>query len=284
MYSGSLVALITPFNESGIDCLSLEKLVHWHIDQGTKALVICGTTGEGTLLSDEERTDLIDCCVRVSNKRIPIIVGCSSSSTADSVDLAKEAQALGADGILVMTPFYVKPTQEGIYQHFKTINDQISIPIIVYNHPGRSGLDIKIETMQRIFTLSNVKALKDSNVDMERAKALKAIIKEDQALLSGDDETVLDYLAAGGQGCISVTANIRPLDCQQIMDLWFSGKKEEAHALNDKLMPLHKALMMEPNPQPAKYILYKMGMIQNIIKSPLLMPTEESSIVLDTFL
>lgn len=283
MFNGSFVALVTPFCESGIDQDALKKLIDYHIQAGTKGIIIAGTTGESTLLTPKEREDLIVNSIAYANKRIPIIVGCSSSSTDEAVAYAICSKKYGADAILVMAPYYVKPTQEGIYQHFKAIDEATDLPIIVYNHPGRAGLDISIETMVRIFDLPHVQSLKDSNTDMHRAKTLRERLPTNKTLLSGDDPTVIDYLKAGGSGWISVTANVEPKFMASVFDLWQAGEYAKATALNDSLTPLHNALGLEPNPQPVKYILYKRGFIAPIIKAPLLMPTPDIAKQLDVF-
>ncbi|CAO4846705.1 MAG: 4-hydroxy-tetrahydrodipicolinate synthase [Holosporales bacterium] len=283
MFNGSFVALVTPFCETGIDQDALKKLIDLHINAGTKGIIIAGTTGESTLLSPQEREDLIVSSIAYANKRIPIIVGCSSSSTDEAVGYATHAKTLGADAILVMTPYYVKPTQEGIYQHFKALDATTDLPIIVYNHPGRAGLDISIETMVRIFDLPHIQSLKDSNVDMQRAKTLRERLPANKTLLSGDDPTIIDYLKAGGSGWISVTANIEPLLMKSVFDLWQADEHTKATALNDSLIPLHNALGLEPNPQPVKYILSQKGMINPLIKAPLMMPTSAVAQQLNAF-
>ncbi|CAO5675390.1 MAG: 4-hydroxy-tetrahydrodipicolinate synthase [Holosporales bacterium] len=283
MFNGSFVALVTPFCETGIDQDALKKLIDQHVNAGTTGIIIAGTTGESTLLTPVERDNLIATTVAYTNKRLAIIVGCSSSSTDEAVAYAVRAKTLGADAILVMAPYYVKPTQEGIYQHFKAIDGATDLPIIVYNHPGRAGLDISIETMVRIFDLPHVQSLKDSNVDMQRAKTLRKMLPTNKTLLSGDDPTIIDYLKAGGSGWISVTANIEPHLMKSVFDLWQAGEHTKATALNDSLMPLHNALGLEPNPQPVKYILFKKGHIAPIIKAPLMMPTPGIAQQLDAF-
>jgi 4-hydroxy-tetrahydrodipicolinate synthase len=285
MFKGSLVAIVTPFLEEGIDILALQKLINLQIEAHTDGIVIAGSTGEGTLLTKNERTTLIKETVKAANKKIPIIVGCSASSTWETIELSKEAQELGADGVLIMTPFYVKPSETSVIEHFKKIEEAISLPIIVYNHPTRSGVNLSVETILELFKLNQVVALKDSNTDMTRVKKLSAALQNtNKTLLSGDDETVIDYLKAGGKGCISVTANIVPKKSKEMMDAWFKGDQELAKNLNDELMPLHKATMCEPNPQTVKYALFKMGLIQPILRMPLVMPTIKGQQIMDNTL
>lgn len=284
MFKESIVAIITPFYEDGIDISALKKLISRQIEAQTKGIVICGTTGEGTLLSHQERTTLIQKSVEFAEKRISIIVGCSSSSTEEAISFSKEAETLGADAVLIMTPFYVKPSYEGILQHFSATHQAITLPIILYNHPGRSGIDLSIDLLEELFQLDRIVALKDSNTDLGRVRQLKKRIKKNITLLSGDDATTIDYLKEGGDGAISVTANLTPKKCQEVMRLWFSGEKKKAIALDETLHPLHEMCMLETNPQPVKYALYKMGLTKDIIKKPLLMPQEKNKKIIDSFL
>ncbi|CAO5678083.1 MAG: 4-hydroxy-tetrahydrodipicolinate synthase [Holosporales bacterium] len=285
MFFGSLVAIVSPFDESGIDICAFKSLIDQHILAGTNGIVVCGTTGEGSLVSDIDRATLIDVAITHAQDRIPIIVGCTAASTEHALHLTKEAELKGADGVLIMTPYCVKPTQKGIFEHFKTIHDQTNIPIIIYNHPGRSGVDIAVDTLVDLFKLDRIVALKDSNPDMERPKALLPFVKgTDKTLLSGDDPTVMDYLKEGGSGCISVTANIVPKQCADIMYAFKEGDFDKASCMNKDIAPLHFALGCETNPQPVKYALYKMGFIKPIIKLPLLMSEGKNAQIIDNAL
>lgn len=281
MFKESIVAIVTPFNKDGIDIYALEKLIERQISAGTKGIVVCGTTGEGTLLTRTERTLLIKESVRISKKRIPIIVGCSSSSTAESVEFAMESEHLGADAILVMTPFYVKPSARGIIHHFNQIHNAMRLPIIIYNHPGRSGIDLSIDILKELFKFERVVSLKDSNTDLSRVSKLTKFLKKNDTLLSGDDPTAIDYLKEGGHGCISVTANIMPKLCQDVMDMWFKGERKKAMTLDEKLAPFHDACVLETNPQPIKYALHKMGFISDIIRSPLVIAEKNTQDVMN---
>lgn len=281
MFKESIVAIVTPFNKEGIDISALEKLIERQIIAGTKGIVVCGTTGEGTLLTRHERTLLIKEAVRISGKRIPIIVGCSSSSTTESIEFAIESETLGANGILVMTPFYVKPSAKGIIHHFRQIHDAMKLPIVIYNHPGRSGIDLSIEILKELFKFDRIVSLKDSNTDLSRVGKLKQCLKKNDSLLSGDDPTAIDYLKEGGHGCISVTANILPKLCQDVMNMWFGGERKKAMTLEEKLAPFHEACVLESNPQPVKYALYKMGLISDMIRSPLIIAEKSTQDVMN---
>jgi 4-hydroxy-tetrahydrodipicolinate synthase len=281
MFKESIVAIVTPFNKDGIDISALEKLVERQIIAGTRGIVVCATTGEGTLLTRLERTLLVKETVRISGKRIPIIVGCSSSSTTESIEFAMESETLGADGILVMTPFYVKPSIKGIIHHFRQIHDAMKLPIIIYNHPGRSGIDLSIDILKELFKFDRIVSLKDSNTDLSRVGKLKKCLKKNDSLLSGDDPTAIDYLKEGGHGCISVTANILPKLCQDVMDMWFRGERKKAMTLEEKLAPFHEACVLESNPQPVKYALYKMGLISDMIRSPLIIAEKSTQDVMN---
>ncbi len=285
MFFGSLVAIVSPFDESGIDISALKALIDQHISSGTSGIVVCGTTGEGCLMSDRERNILIKTAIEYADKRIPIIVGCTAASTEHALHLSKDAELKGADGLLIMTPYCVKPTQKGIFEHFKTIHDNTNIPIILYNHPGRSGVDIAIETLVELFKLERIVTLKDSNPDMTRIKDFLPFVKgTNKTLLSGDDPTVIDYLKEGGSGCISVTANIAPKHCADVITAFKNGDIDEAQRLNDEILPLHLALVCETNPQPIKYAMSKIGLIKPIIKLPLVMTDGKNAETIDNVL
>jgi 4-hydroxy-tetrahydrodipicolinate synthase len=284
MFKESIVAIVTPFNKDGIDISALEKLIERQIIAGTKGIVVCGTTGEGTLLTRTERALLVKEAVRISKKRVPIIVGCSASSTAESIEFAVEAENLEADAILVMTPFYVKPSAKGIIHHFRQIHESMKLPIIIYNHPGRSGIDLSIDILKELFKFERIVSLKDSNTDLSRVAKLKKCLKKNDSLLSGDDPTAIDYLKEGGHGCISVTANITPKLCQDVMEMWFKGERKKAMTIEEKLAPFHEACILESNPQPVKYALYKMGLVSDIIRSPLVMAETSTQGVMDALI
>ena len=263
-----MVALVTPFRKNLVDYDALEKIIDWQINSGTDAVLVCGSTGEGLLLSDEEREKIIACSIKVANKRVPIIVGCSSCWTEDAIKLTKQAERLGADGVLLIAPYYVKPTQNGIIQHFKTVHENTNIPIIMYNNPGRCAVDMAVDTIVEIAKLPRVVALKDSNTNLSRVNFLKKKAPE-LKLLSGDDPSLPGYLAHGGDGCISVTANVEPALVKKLVSSWQNGDIKAMQETANKLAPLSEALFIEANPIPVKYALYKKGFMENELRSPL---------------
>ncbi|MDR1365275.1 MAG: 4-hydroxy-tetrahydrodipicolinate synthase [Holosporales bacterium] len=268
MFKGSIVALVTPFRSGKLDLDSLEKLVNWHIESGTDGIVVCGSTGEGMLLSDDERISVISTAVDVAAKKIPVIAGCSTCCTAEAVRQVTQSERLMADGALVVAPYYVKPTQSGIIEHFKVVMESCSLPIIVYNNPGRCSVGIEVDTIVEIAKFGQI-ALKDSDTDLARITRLKSIIPH-VSMLSGDDATLIGYLAHGGDGCISVTANVKPTRVKQLVTAWKMMDISAAHKINSELSHMNEALFIESNPIPVKYILSQMGMIQNELRSPLL--------------
>jgi len=255
MFRGSFVALVTPFRDGVFDESAYRDLVQWHLEQGTDGLVPCGTTGESPTLSHDEHKRVIDVCIETAAGRVPIIAGSGSNSTAEAIDLTRYAKQAGADAALVVTPYYNKPTQEGLYQHFKAIHDAVDLPIIIYNIPPRSVIDMSVATMARLAELPNIVGVKDATQDLTRPIDTRLAIGPDFCQLSGEDGTVLPYLAAGGHGCISVTANVAPALCAELHRAWQGGDAARALIINDRLMPLHKALFCESNPCPAKYAL-----------------------------
>ena len=268
MFSGSMVALVTPFRKNLVDYDALEKIIDWQINSGTDAVLVCGSTGEGLLLSDEEREKIIASSIKVADKRVPIIVGCSSCWTEDAIKLTKQAERLKADGVLLIAPYYVKPTQNGIIQHFKTVHENTNIPIIMYNNPGRCAVDMTVDTIAEIAKLPRVVALKDSNTNLSRVNFLKKKAP-DLKLLSGDDPSLPGYLAHGGDGCISVTANVEPALVKKLVSSWQKGDIKTMQETANKLAPLSEALFIEANPIPVKYALCKKGFMENELRSPL---------------
>lgn len=269
MFSGSTVAIITPFRDGKVDLTSFQSLIEWHIQEGTKAIVACGSTGEGALLTREERHYILSTAIDTSAGRIPIIAGCGSPSTHEAISMVKEAASLGAVAALIVTPYYVKPTQEGIYQHFAAISKAGHLPLIAYNNPGRSVVDMSVSLIERLAKLPNVVGLKDSSVDLTRPIQLRERIQKDFWLLSGDDPTVAAYLAHGGQGWISVTANTAPKLCQELVTAWHSQDLIKFAELRDRLLPLHQALGVE-NPCSSKYALSLLGHCRNELRLPLI--------------
>jgi len=268
-FRGSITALITPFKDGKVDARALQKLVEWQIDQGTHGLVPCGTTGESPTLTHDEHRRVVELCVEAAAGRVPVIAGAGSNATAEAVELTRHAKIAGADGVLVVTPYYNKPTQEGLYLHFKAINDCTDMPIVIYNIPGRSVIDMSVETMARLFKLKNIVGLKDATANMARASQQRATLGIDFIQLSGEDATALGFMAHGGQGCISVTANVAPALCAEFQLACLAGNFRLALQLQDRLMPLHDALFVESNPGPVKYAASKLGLCTGDTRLPL---------------
>ena len=268
-FKGSITALITPFKDGKVDERAFQRLVEWQIDQGTHGLVPCGTTGESPTLTHDEHRRVVELCVEAAAGRVPVIAGTGSNSTAEAVELTRHAKSAGADGVLVVTPYYNKPTQEGLYQHFKAINDSADVPIVVYNIPGRSVIDLSVETMARLFKLANIVGVKDATASMARASLQRAALGIEFVQLSGEDATALGFMAHGGQGCISVTANVAPALCSEFQLACLAGNFHRALQLQDRLMPLHDALFVESNPGPVKYAASKLGLCSADTRLPL---------------
>lgn len=268
-FRGSFTALVTPFKNGGLDEAAFRALVDWQIAEGTNGLVPVGTTGESPTLSHEEHHRVVAWCIDQAAGRVPIIAGAGSNSTAEAVALSKHAEKAGAAGVLVVTPYYNKPTQEGLYQHFKAVNDAIGIPIIIYNIPARSVIDMSVETMKRLFELPNIAGVKDATANVLRVSLQRAGVGEDFNQLSGEDGTALGFMAHGGHGCISVTSNVAPRLCAQFQGACLKGDYAAALTLQDKLLPLHQALFIETNPSPAKYALSLLGRCSETVRLPL---------------
>jgi 4-hydroxy-tetrahydrodipicolinate synthase len=268
-FKGSITALITPFKNGKVDDRAFQKLVEWQIDQGTHGLVPCGTTGESPTLTHDEHRCVVELCVEAAAGRVPVIAGTGSNSTTEAVELTRHAKSAGADGVLVVTPYYNKPTQEGLYLHFKAINDCADVPVIIYNIPGRSVIDMSVETMARLFKLKNVVGVKDATANMARASQQRAALGSEFIQLSGEDATALGFMAHGGQGCISVTANVAPALCAEFQLACLAGNFRLALQLQDRLMPLHDALFVESNPGPVKYAASKLGLCTGETRLPL---------------
>src|SRR5215510_13229700 len=268
-FKGSITALITPFKDGKVDERAFQRLVEWQIDQGAHGLVPCGTTGESPTLTHDEHRRVVELCIEAAAGRVPVIAGTGSNSTAEAVELTRHAKSAGADGVLVVTPYYNKPTQEGLYQHFKAINDCTDVPIVVYNIPGRSVIDLSVETMARLFKLPNIVGVKDATANMARASLQRAALGIELVQLSGEDATALGFMAHGGQGCISVTANVAPALCSEFQLACLAGNFHRALQLQDRLMPLHEALFVESNPSPVKYAASKLGLCSADTRLPL---------------
>ena len=279
MFKGSNVALITPFKNDKLDDETYIKLIHFHIENGTNGLVPAGTTGESPTLSHNEHERVIDLCVKESNGKLPVFAGTGSNSTEEAISLTMHAEKMGADGALIVTPYYNKPTQEGLYQHYKAINDKCGIPILIYNIPGRSVIDMSVETMARLFELKNIIGVKDATGDLTRVdKTLKKLGK-DFIQLTGNDDNAFEFNKKGGVGAISVTANIAPKLCSDFQRLSKSNNdsdNKEAERLNEILQPVHHAMFVESNPSPVKYAAKLMNLCNDDVRLPLVKVTDSS--------
>ena len=280
MFKGSIVALITPFNKNKLDEDSYISLIDFHLKNGTKGLVPAGTTGECPTLNHNEHERVIELCVRESKGKIPVIAGTGSNSTDEAISLTKYAEKIGANAALVVTPYYNKPTQEGLYQHFKAINDNCSIPIIIYNIPPRSVVDMSVDTMSRLFELKNIVGVKDATGDLNRVDQQKKKMGPDFIQLSGEDGTALEFNMRGGVGCISVTANVAAKLCSSFQEASLSKNNSnliaKAKEINEKLMPLHKSLFIESSPSPVKYAASLLNLSSDEVRLPLIKITEET--------
>ncbi|RED42571.1 dihydrodipicolinate synthase [Rhodopseudomonas thermotolerans] len=273
-FRGSYTALVTPFKNGALDEQAFRSLVNWQIEQGTHGLVPVGTTGESPTLSHEEHHKVVEWCIEEAKGRVPVIAGAGSNSTREAVELARHAEKAGADAVLVVTPYYNKPTQEGMYQHFKAVNDAIGIPIIIYNIPPRSVVDMSVDTMSRLYELDNIVGVKDATANLGRVSQQRHAMGPDFIQLSGEDMTALAYMAAGGHGCISVVSNIAPKLCSELMGAVFAGDYVGALKIQDRLVPLHDAVFKEPGVAGAKHGLTLLGRIQEEVRLPLMPVTE----------
>ncbi|KIU44462.1 MULTISPECIES: 4-hydroxy-tetrahydrodipicolinate synthase [Pseudomonas] len=270
MIAGSMVALVTPMDAQGrLDWDSLSKLVDFHLENGTHAIVAVGTTGESATLDVNEHIEVIKAVVKQVNGRIPVIAGTGANSTSEAVHLTRNAKDAGADACLLVVPYYNKPTQEGLYQHFKHIAEAVDIPQILYNVPGRTACDMQAETVIRLSSVPNIIGIKEATGDLKRAKAILDGVSKDFIVLSGDDPTAVELILLGGKGNISVTANVAPREMADLCNAALEGKADEARAINEKLMPLHKDLFVEANPIPVKWALVEMGLMHKGIRLPL---------------
>ncbi len=279
-FHGSMPALITPFKDGKFDEPAFRSLVDWQISSGSHALVPVGTTGESPTLSHEEHRRVVDVCIDEARGRVPVIAGAGSNNTAEAIDLARHAERSGADAALVVTPYYNKPTQEGLYRHFKAINDAVGIPIIIYNIPPRSVVDMSIDTMKRLYELKNIVGVKDATGDLARVSKQRIAMGPEFIQLSGEDMTALAVMAAGGHGCISVTANVAPTLCSELMEAALKGVYAEALRLQDRLAPLHAAIFIEPGVCGTKYAASLIGRARNEMRLPLIPVGEATEIAI----
>ena len=280
MFKGSIVALITPFKNNKLDEDCYISLIHHHIKNGTSGLVPAGTTGESPTLTHSEHERVIELCVNESKGKIPVIAGTGSNSTDEAISLTKYSEKIGANAALVVTPYYNKPTQEGLYQHFKATNDNCSIPIIIYNIPPRSVVDMSVDTMARLYELKNIVGVKDATGDLNRVDQQKEKMGNDFIQLSGEDGTALEFNSRGGVGCISVTANVAPKLCSDFQEASLSKNNSnllsKAREINDTLMPLHKSLFIESSPSPVKYAASLLNLSSDEVRLPLVKITDET--------
>ncbi|WP_321340052.1 4-hydroxy-tetrahydrodipicolinate synthase [Breoghania sp.] len=277
MFKGSIPALVTPFHNGSVDEKRFQDFVDWQIKQGSHGLVPVGTTGESPTLSHDEHKRVVQLCVEAADGRVPVIAGAGSNNTVEAIELAEAAEESGASGVLVVTPYYNKPGQEGLYRHFKAINDAISIPIIIYNIPPRSVIDMKTDTMARLFAdCKNIAGVKDATANITRVSDQREAMGAGFNQLSGEDATALAFMAHGGHGCISVTANVAPKLCSEFQEACMSGDYATALTYQDRLMPLHRAMFLEPNPGGAKYALSLLGKLDDELRLPLIPVSEET--------
>ena len=279
MLTGSNVALITPFKNNKLDISAYVKLIHFQIDNGTNGLIPAGTTGESPTLSHEEHQKVIELCIQESKGKNPVIAGTGSNSTEEAISLTTHAEKAGADAALIVTPYYNKPTQEGLYQHYKAINDKCGIPIIIYNIPGRSVIDMSVDTMARLFELKNIVGVKDATGDLDRVDQQKDKMGTDFVQLTGNDDNALEFNKRGGKGAISVTANIAPKLCADFQKLSLSTNEDErkkSEELDKILQPLHHSMFIESNPSPVKYAAKLLGLCDDDVRLPLVKVTENT--------
>jgi 4-hydroxy-tetrahydrodipicolinate synthase len=271
---GSIPALVTPMRSGQLDEGALRSLIAWQIAEGTHGLVPCGSTGEAATLTDTEHRRVIEICVTEANGRVPVIAGAGSNSTAMAIEHAKAAKDAGADAVLSVTGYYNKPSQEGLYHHFATLAEEVDIPIILYNIPGRVMVDISVETMASLSKIGNIIGVKDATANLARPTREKLACGKKWRLLSGDDPTALGYMAHGGHGCISVTANIAPRLCAQFQDACMQGAFDTAREIHERLMPLHEAMFIDPSPACVKHAASLLGLCHNELRSPMMPATE----------
>lgn len=281
MFSGSITALVTPFQKGEVDWKSLDDLIEFQIDQGSHGLVICGTTAESPTMSHDEHKAIVKRAVDVVKGRVPVIAGTGSNSTREALELTAEAHNDGADAALIVTPYYNKPTQEGLYEHFRTLATDVNIPILIYNIPGRCVIDMTVDTMARLSQFSNIIGVKDATGDLERVQQTKKAIGPGFCQLTGEDANTYEFLKLGGHGAVSVSSNVAPSQCAALHNSWNAGDKNEALIQHNELMVLHKALFCESSPQPVKYALFRMGLCSDEMRLPLVRASRECRTIVD---
>jgi 4-hydroxy-tetrahydrodipicolinate synthase len=275
-FRGSITALVTPFKDGKFDEATYRALIDWQIESGTHGVSPAGTTGEAPTLSHAEHREVIAACVKETRGRVPVIAGTGSNNTHEAIELSRFAESAGADGLLVVAPYYNKPSQEGLYLHYKAINDAVGVPIIIYNIPPRSVVDVSVDTMKRLFELKNIAGVKDATGNLARTAQQREALGPDFIQLSGEDLTAVAVAALGGHGCISVTSNIAPRLCADMQEACLGNDFARALKFNDRLSPLHQALFLEPNPAGPKYALAVLGKITEEVRSPMLKATEKA--------
>ena len=278
MFKGSFVALITPFKDGKVDETAFRSFIEWQITEGSDGLVPCGTTGESPTLSHEEHQKVTEICIEVTDGRIPVIAGAGSNSTEEAISLAQHAKTAGADAVLVVTPYYNKPTQAGLFAHYKAINDNAKIPIIIYNIPGRSIIDMSVETMADLSKLDYIVGVKDATAQLDRPILTTLACGKDFCQLTGEDGTAIPHLAAGGHGCISVTGNILPRQCSEMQKAWAEGNIKKAMELQELLMPVHAAMFCETSPGPVKYAAELLGLFSSEARLPITEIADDSKV------
>lgn len=281
MFSGSITALITPFRDGKLDEAAFQALVEWQIGEGTHGLVPCGTTGEASMLTHDEHRRVVELCVEATAGRVPVIAGAGSNHTERGIELARDLKNIGADALLVVAPYYVKPNQEGLYQHFRAVHDATDLPMVLYNIPGRCAVDVSVETMARLQAdLERFVAIKDATGDLARVAAQRDALGKDFCQLSGEDMTALAYNAMGGRGCISVTANVAPRLCAEMQEATLKGDMARALELQDRLVPLHAALFSDASPGPVKFAASLLGLCTEDLRLPMTPPDREIKAVI----
>jgi len=273
-FHGSCTALITPFKNGKLDEAGFQKLCAWQIEQGTNALVPCGTTGESPTLSHDEHRRVVELCIEVARGKVPVIAGAGSNSTAEAIAMTQHAAKCGADAVLSVAPYYNKPTQEGLYQHFKAIHDSAEIPVIIYNIPPRSVVDISVETFARLAKLPRIVGVKDATMDLARPLRMRLALGPDFVQLSGEDATAVPFLAQGGHGCISVTANVAPKLLAEMHGAWRAGDFPAVQKINDRLLAVHDAMFAETSPAPVKYAASLLGLCSAELRLPMVQPSD----------
>ena len=284
MYKGSFVALITPFQGGAFDESAFRKFVEWQIEQGTDGLVPVGTTGESPTVDFDEHKHIIEVCIEVADGRVPVMAGAGANSTAEAIELSRHAEKAGADSLLHVTPYYNKPTQAGLYAHYKAINDAVGIPVFIYNIPGRSIVDMTTDTMKRLYELPNIAGVKDATGDLSRVLETRRALGADFCQLTGEDANAIPFRAAGGHGCISVTANIAPKLCAEQHAAWDAGDIARTQEIQDQLIVLHKAMFCETSPGPVKYASKLMGLSNGEMRLPMVEISDASKATVEAAL